>query len=1204
MSKRFCIKILAVVLVVVGFSAAFSVTLSERTSAASSSVTTKYKMERVWKCLNDGAYAKSWKASNLKLINSGFVRNNYSDPFKHTSGVPVSGGMSCYEVMFDGPNGMLSDKIKTIDTALDSSGDEIAKEFKKIGYDAKKQGVELEGNEQQLTYTVTEYQGKPQSSSKTEIVFPAVGIVNGGLSVEQGTGNVSEPGSTGSKDFEVTFSGNKFKISVIEEGSVDYPKWRIVGDDGNAHTVVVDNENGEAKYSFKEKIGVAKYGEPGQNITLEGKTKTVKGKSENHSVEYYMYWQGNPNNMLKGLNSSFPDYDSLALTKQEVYTLYRDYVKNVLKAKVVCEGESEYENYSDVSTYINWNTCGKCKIDKNTAEDLYVLGVDSNYHLNKEVKLDDIITTLSAMNIEGLEGADQCTGDTPVNPEEPGTTSEFDCDQLIDQNTDGEGIGAMQWVLCPSLNNTSYTADWLDKVTQGLLEVDPDMYGKEDFKKVWGSVRDMANVTIVVFLLIVIFSQVTGRGIDNYGIKKMLPRIIMMAIVVNLSLYICRIAIDLSNIAGVGLRNMFGTMAGSTTNNSSYLISALLGIFAAAPTVGGAVITGLAFGGWVAVVIGLVVLVIVIIVALVTLFAMLGAREIIIIFCVIISPLAFASFILPNTQSLFKKWFDLFKAAIIVFPLCGAASGISATMRKLAEDGTLDGLGVGGKLVMLVLPYLIFFLLPMLLKQSIAGLGKLGGALSSMGNTIKNGARSIGQNGARGVQNSERFKNWSNFRQQEAAARRARRTYDSLHGRAGLNARQRDRLRRAQDVLAEHDKRRTEDFLQTEGDYMQGQIAKQRLAASDQVEDMTIYNDATYIAGKQAQSRVSRDSERGNAAMYADQAYESGKLISQDLARSNEAASTVLYNNAEYVKGKRALTGLGISNDEATATMYGRNDALVNSKAEQFNTQRYGEIRKMHAEQLANSNATEKQERFRIALQGNDRAAIEEMDAAFDSLMATGDLTEIFDVIANKQIVNKNMNQDMVNRLVQKLGSSGDVIMKGFAKDLANANGPRTFEEFAADTSSDRGLEHYLSDEAGEHALDTAKKETLEFMSGVKSADNHNYMADMHGEAINKIIANASTTAANQNQRAAKAVATMIGTDEGRKTSIGQHVAAKGLTSMNETVAAAYGPTALAPAVTEIRKAGNEQLLAGVSEPIRNQLGLTVTNYNDENGGD
>jgi hypothetical protein len=230
---------------------------------------------------------------------------------------------------------------------------------------------------------------------------------------------------------------------------------------------------------------------------------------------------------------------------------------------------------------------------------------------------------------------------------------------------------------------------------------------------------------------------------------------------------------------------MFGGMGGSPSGGANYVTGAITGIFAAAASGGGAAAgaasTALAVGagGWVAVVIAIIVLVLVIIVAVAILWLMVGARQIIVIFCILISPLAFAAFVLPNTQNLFKKWWELFKAALVIFPICGAVSGISAMIRNMVNDGSIR-LGTAGNLIIMVLPFLVFFLLPALLKQAIAALGKVGGALTTLGTSVRSGARNIGQSAVRAGMNTERFKTL----QAETARRRqsesSQRTIDRL----------------------------------------------------------------------------------------------------------------------------------------------------------------------------------------------------------------------------------------------------------------------------------------------------------------------------------------------------------------------------------------------------------------------------------------
>lgn len=486
------------------------------------------------------------------------------------------------------------------------------------------------------------------------------------------------------------------------------------------------------------------------------------------------------------------------ISEDSQFSMYEDYLNKYYQADVHCEWTADQaaqkkanDGYVEVATCDADGVTQPCLAKATANANRKVGGIDGSRHFGVDCDFNCVASWLASYgNTKGTCPKNEEPEPTPTPTPNPSTTVDEDfCDKLVDQGTNGEGVGAMQWILCPTLSNTTYTANWVDNMTQDMLEVNSDLYKPgSPTQTAWSKVRDVSNVVMAVFLLVVVFSQVTGYGIDNYGIKKMLPRIIMMAIIINLSFYICAIIIDISNIAGVGLRDLFGGVGagisgGAVDANTGFISTAVTGLFSAAGIGGGA---ALGAGGAavtlgaplvVAVLIAAIVLVLIVIVAVVILYLMLGVREIIIIFCVLISPLAFVAFVLPNTQHLFKKWWELFKAAIIIFPLCGAVSGISFILKNITTDSNV---GIGTKAVMMVLPFVGFFFLPMLLKQAIAGLGKLGGAISTMGQTMRNGARTLGQGAMRAGMNSERAKTI----QAETARRRqsesSQRTIDKL----------------------------------------------------------------------------------------------------------------------------------------------------------------------------------------------------------------------------------------------------------------------------------------------------------------------------------------------------------------------------------------------------------------------------------------
>jgi len=278
-----------------------------------------------------------------------------------------------------------------------------------------------------------------------------------------------------------------------------------------------------------------------------------------------------------------------------------------------------------------------------------------------------------------------------------------------------DGIG---WIICPVMN---FIGDLNDKaygfLSNSFLQVDPDLLG-DDTEAAWKSFRDIANVLFVIAFLIIIYSQITGGGISNYGLKKMLPKLIIAAILVNTSFILCRVAVDVSNIVGNSIPSFFDVTFSSTAGDTPTTANTDLPLWKDA--IGAALIAGTALIGLVLVISlgvpGLIALVIIVLI--------LVARKAAIILLVVIAPLAFVAYLLPNTEQWFKKWWKLFSSLLILYPVIGVVFGASALAAKIINNGDvvmqLTALGVS------VLP---LFAVPLLLKSSISGLGAVGARL-------------------------------------------------------------------------------------------------------------------------------------------------------------------------------------------------------------------------------------------------------------------------------------------------------------------------------------------------------------------------------------------------------------------------------------------------------------------------------------------
>lgn len=296
------------------------------------------------------------------------------------------------------------------------------------------------------------------------------------------------------------------------------------------------------------------------------------------------------------------------------------------------------------------------------------------------------------------------------------------------------------WVVCPIVNFMAGANSTLYGVLQGLLVVDTEIVEADSNNlsyNAWQVMRSFANVGFVIVFLIIIFSQISSIGISNYGIKKMLPRLVIAAILVNVSFIICQVAVDVSNILGGSIVSLLDNTAifGSTGNADDVgtiagnILAGTLGIGA---VVAGGAVAGVALSG--GTVLGAAALLLPVLLAallaiVVTVF-ILAARQVVIILLVVLAPLAFLAMLLPNTENLFKQWRKIFISMLLVYPMIGLLYGGSTLASKIVlGTGEPDALQAILGIIILFVPLL---LTPSLLQASLKAVPALGGFASKL----------------------------------------------------------------------------------------------------------------------------------------------------------------------------------------------------------------------------------------------------------------------------------------------------------------------------------------------------------------------------------------------------------------------------------------------------------------------------------------
>ena len=243
--------------------------------------------------------------------------------------------------------------------------------------------------------------------------------------------------------------------------------------------------------------------------------------------------------------------------------------------------------------------------------------------------------------------------------------------------------------------------------------------------QIWSSFRLYGDIILVIALLVVVISEAMGGGLINaYSVRKILPRILVAGILLNLSIYIVAGLIDITNIIGGSI----GYVITDPIKGVGAFVVKPSGAIAVASTVGAVAVGGAAVLGAGA---------LIAVPKLAALFAHSGAsllidgilvpalliflgilvtvviRKTAIIALLILSPLAFAFYVLPNTQKLFKRWWDLLLEMLMVYPIIVILFAVSSVMSVIITSASAGNSGVTGAVNSLLA--LVFTILPLAL---------------------------------------------------------------------------------------------------------------------------------------------------------------------------------------------------------------------------------------------------------------------------------------------------------------------------------------------------------------------------------------------------------------------------------------------------------------------------------------------------------
>ena len=200
-------------------------------------------------------------------------------------------------------------------------------------------------------------------------------------------------------------------------------------------------------------------------------------------------------------------------------------------------------------------------------------------------------------------------------------------------------LQAFQWVLYPA-----HFGGYLNFLNTTLVS------------DLWTVIRNIANIGIIIGMIAVAIATILR--IEKYSWKKVLPRLLLVALLVNFSLVIAGIFVDVSNYISVLAVTQFGN-----TSLSNIIIQQTI-----CPTIQGFYDLG---GSWQLTRAGIIGLALstIFLFQFIGLFFYVATRVVTILICLITSPLAFIVLAFPGLEKGWDFWRQRFQQAIVSLPV-------------------------------------------------------------------------------------------------------------------------------------------------------------------------------------------------------------------------------------------------------------------------------------------------------------------------------------------------------------------------------------------------------------------------------------------------------------------------------------------------------------------------------------------------------
>lgn len=269
------------------------------------------------------------------------------------------------------------------------------------------------------------------------------------------------------------------------------------------------------------------------------------------------------------------------------------------------------------------------------------------------------------------------------------------------------------WIVCGFLQLVSNGLDTIMNMVDSMLNIDAQkLYTNSDLKASWSYFRAIATFALFAIGLVIVIAQALGGGqfLDAYTVKKALPRLVIAVILIQLSWPLFTLLIYVVGQIAWGLEGLlyapFGGRAALDIGHSLEIVGGNLEfttLFVSGSIGGIALFSSLGVPGVIS-------LAITALLGLLIAFFVLAIRQVLVVLLLVTAPIALAAWILPNTEKLWKIWWESFSKVLLMYPLIILLIAGGRVAAHVAASSGING--PVGVVVVILAFFGPFFLIP------------------------------------------------------------------------------------------------------------------------------------------------------------------------------------------------------------------------------------------------------------------------------------------------------------------------------------------------------------------------------------------------------------------------------------------------------------------------------------------------------------